>query len=72
MTPRIGERFEQYLTLDLPAHTELSAEKLGPKVRLHADLRADGYACPGCGALLAVEIRAAADAPLRDLELAGL
>lgn len=27
---------------------------------------ADGYACPGCGALLAVEVRAEVDAPLRD------
>jgi N-methylhydantoinase B len=37
---------------------------------LHPGLRADGYACPGCGALLAVEIRAHDDEPLRDLELA--
>ncbi|WP_193045642.1 hydantoinase B/oxoprolinase family protein [Mycolicibacterium baixiangningiae] len=52
------------------AHSRLAAEDLGPKIRLHPGLRADGYACPGCGALLAVEIRAHGDEPLRDLELA--
>lgn len=31
----------------------------------------DGYACPGCGALLAVEVCAREDEPLRDLELAS-
>lgn len=50
-------------------HAQLTAEDLGSKVRLHSGLRADGYACPGCGALLAVEVRAEADPPLRDFEL---
>jgi N-methylhydantoinase B len=49
-------------------HAELAAEDLGAKVRLHPELRADGYACPGCGALLAVEVRAKSDAPLRDFQ----
>ncbi|MCV7152793.1 hydantoinase B/oxoprolinase family protein [Mycolicibacterium pyrenivorans] len=52
-------------------HSRLSADELGPKVRLHPGLRADGYACPGCGTMLAVEVRADADEPLRDIELTG-
>lgn len=49
---------------------ELTAEDLGAKVRLHPGLRADAYACPGCGALLAVDVRARDDEPLREFELA--
>ncbi|MBB2770097.1 UNVERIFIED_ORG: N-methylhydantoinase B [Mycolicibacterium obuense] len=56
---------------DYAAHSRLSEHDLGPKVRLHPGLRADAYACAGCGTLLAVEIRAHEDEPLRDLELAG-
>ncbi|MGE2834382.1 hydantoinase B/oxoprolinase family protein [Mycobacterium sp. SMC-4] len=52
-------------------HAELAAEDLGAKVRLHPGLRADAYACPGCGALLAVEVRARTDEPLQEFELAG-
>ncbi|WNG89817.1 hydantoinase B/oxoprolinase family protein [Mycobacterium sp. ITM-2016-00317] len=52
-------------------HAELTEQDLGAKVRLHPGLRADAYACPGCGALLAVEVRARADEPLRELELAA-
>lgn len=48
----------------------LSAAELGEKVRLHADLVADAYACPGCGGLLSVEIRHRDDAPLQALTLA--
>lgn len=51
------------------AHARLAAEDLGRKIRLHPGLRADGYACPGCGTLLAVEVRAEDEQPLRDLEL---
>ncbi|BBZ03779.1 N-methylhydantoinase [Mycolicibacterium chitae] len=54
---------------DYACRGALSAEELGPKIRLHPGLRAEGYACPGCGALLTVEVRAADDAPLFDLEL---
>ncbi|BBZ32923.1 hydantoinase B/oxoprolinase family protein [Mycolicibacterium confluentis] len=50
---------------------ELTAADLGAKVRLHPGLRADGYACPGCGALLGVEVRAADDAPLHELQLSA-
>ena len=50
-------------------HTELGEQDLGAKVSLHPGLRADGYACPGCGAMLAVEVRAREDAPLREFEL---
>ena len=56
---------------DYAAHSRLSEHDLGPKVRLHPGLGADAYACAGCGTLLAVEIRAHEDEPLRDLELAG-
>lgn len=55
---------------DYAAQSRLAAEELGPKIRLHPGLRADGYACPSCGALLAVAIRAHDDEPLWDLELA--
>jgi N-methylhydantoinase B len=51
-------------------HAELSQQDLGAKVRLHPGLRADGYACPGCGALLGVEVRARVDEPLVEFELA--
>lgn len=51
-------------------HAELEAEDLGAKVRLHPGLRVDAYACPGCGALLAVDVRARDDEPLREFELA--
>lgn len=50
-------------------HAELGEEDLGAKVRLHPGLRADAYACPGCGALLAVEMRARIDEPLREFGL---
>lgn len=56
---------------DYAAHSRLSEHDLGPKVRLHPGLRADAYACAACGTLLAVEIRAHEDEPLRDVELAG-
>ncbi|BCI56007.1 5-oxoprolinase [Mycolicibacterium litorale] len=57
---------------DYAAQSRLRASDLGPKVRLHPGLRADGYACPGCGALLGVEIRAHDDEPLREVEPTGL
>jgi N-methylhydantoinase B len=50
-------------------HATLAAEDMGPKIRLHPDLIADGYACPACGALLAVEVRSNTDRPLHDFEL---
>lgn len=51
------------------AHSTLAAEDLGAKVRLHRELTADGYACPACGGLLAVEIRWSADEPLHEVQL---
>jgi N-methylhydantoinase B len=51
-------------------HSTLAAADLGEKVRLHAELVADAYACPGCGGLLSVEIRHRDDVPLRALTLA--
>jgi len=54
---------------DHVGHTTFAAEDLGAKVRLHRELTADGYACPGCGALLGVEIRWQRDQPLHDLQL---
>lgn len=54
---------------DHAAHSELGAAELGAKVRLHPDLVADGYACPGCGSLLEVEVRWSIDAPLHSLQL---
>ncbi len=52
------------------AHARLTAEDLGPQIRLHADLEAHGYACPGCGVLLDVEVRRAGEDPLHDALLA--
>ncbi|MGE2734332.1 hydantoinase B/oxoprolinase family protein [Mycolicibacterium vaccae] len=51
--------------------TELGEADLGARVRLHPGLRADGYACPGCGALLTVEVRARGDEPLREFEISS-
>ncbi|QDC26159.1 hypothetical protein FE374_17455 [Georgenia yuyongxinii] len=50
----------------------LTAEDLGARVRLHPELVADGYACPGCGSLLAVEVRWQRDEPLHDVQLQRL
>jgi N-methylhydantoinase B len=44
-------------------------EALGPYIRLHADLEARAYACPGCGTLLAVEVLAHDAPPLWDAQL---
>ena len=55
---------------DYAGHTTLQADDLGPKVRLHPELTADAYACPGCGALLQVEVRWQQDEPLHSLQLA--
>jgi N-methylhydantoinase B len=48
----------------------LAPEALGPFIRLHADLEARAYACPGCGTLLAVEVLTHDAPPLWDAELA--
>lgn len=48
----------------------LGADDLGGKVRLHPGLVAEGFACPGCGSLLDVEVRAADDPVLHDFEIA--
>jgi N-methylhydantoinase B len=50
-------------------HAELGAQQLGTKVRLHRELVADGYACPGCGSLLEVEVRWREDEPLPSFTL---
>ncbi|MEX0427223.1 hydantoinase B/oxoprolinase family protein [Nocardioides sp. DS6] len=60
-----GADWKQYA-----GRTALTADQLGEKVRLHADLVADAYACPGCGGLLCVEIRRRDDEPLRAIALA--
>ena len=54
---------------DHAAHAVLGAEDLGAKVRLHPELVADGYACPGCGALLEIEVRWSEDEPLHALQI---
>jgi N-methylhydantoinase B len=54
---------------DFSARSQLSAEDLGPKVGLHSELVAEGFACPGCGALLATDVRWNQDDVLHDLEL---
>ena len=51
------------------AHSALTAEDLGARIRLHADLEAHGYACPGCGVLLDVEVRHRDDEPLESVRL---
>jgi N-methylhydantoinase B len=51
-------------------HASLRPEDLGPRVHLHEDLVAEAYACPGCGALISIEVRWKADRPLHDIELA--
>lgn len=48
----------------------LTGGDLGAKIRLHPQLVADAYACPGCGALLEVEVRWHADEPLQHVEFA--
>ena len=54
---------------DHVGRTELTGEDLGAKVRLHPELVADGYACPGCGSLLAVEVRWRQDEPLHEMRV---
>lgn len=51
--------------------SRLTQEDLGAKVRLHPELVAEAYACPGCGSLLAVEVRWERDEPLHELQLRG-
>lgn len=51
------------------ARGELSPLDLGLKVRMNAELVAEGFACPGCGAMLAVDVRWNKDEILHDLEL---
>jgi N-methylhydantoinase B len=46
-----------------------TASDLGPRIRLHAELEAKRYACPGCGRLHAVEIKLKGEEPLFDTEL---
>jgi N-methylhydantoinase B len=48
---------------------ELSAEELGPRVRLHQDLHAVAYFCPGCARQLDVEVKLRSDDPLFDVEI---
>jgi len=46
-----------------------TAADLGPRIRLHAELEAKRYACPGCGRLHGVEIKLKGEEPLFDSEL---
>ncbi|HUB96916.1 MAG TPA: hydantoinase B/oxoprolinase family protein [Stellaceae bacterium] len=46
-----------------------AASDLGPRIRLHAELEAKRYACPGCGRLHGVEIKLKGEEPLFDTEL---
>ncbi|MGW5096223.1 hypothetical protein ACWEQ1_16805 [Streptomyces nodosus] len=54
---------------EFACRSPLSADDLGVKVRLHPELLAEGFACPGCGSLLAVEVRWHRDEPLHDLQI---
>jgi N-methylhydantoinase B len=47
----------------------LDDRDLGEKVRLHPALVAEGFACPGCGSLLGIEVRAVDDPVLHDFEI---
>ena len=46
-----------------------TAAELGPYIKLHAELEAIRYACPGCARLHWVEIKLKAEDPLFDIEL---
>jgi len=52
--------------------SEFTAEQLGPRIRLHSELVAEGYACPGCGGLLSVEVRWKKDQPLYDAKFRAI
>ncbi|MEP9383286.1 hydantoinase B/oxoprolinase family protein [Nocardioides sp. KR10-350] len=54
---------------DHAGHAVLGARDLGKQVRLHPELVADAYACPGCGGLLDLEIRWSADQPIQGIAL---
>jgi N-methylhydantoinase B len=46
-----------------------TAEELGPRISLHAELEVRRYACPACARLLDVEVKLPGDAPLFDIEM---
>jgi N-methylhydantoinase B len=47
----------------------LTADEIGPRVRLHAELEAISYACPGCARQLDIEVKLKSDEPLFDIEI---
>jgi N-methylhydantoinase B len=59
-----GENWKYYATVGT-----VEARSLGPYIRLHQDLEAREYACPGCGLLLALEITTHDAPPLWDIEV---
>lgn len=56
---------------DYAAHAQATAEDLGPRVRIHADLEVVRHACPGCGTLLDVEVKRRGEDSLFDIEIAA-
>jgi len=60
-----GENWKRYARRAL-----VSAEDLGPRVKLHVDLEAESCACPSCARIHSVEIKLKGEAPLWDIELA--
>lgn len=61
-----GENWKQYARAKAA-----TADDLGPRVRLHADLEVMRYACPSCATLLDVEVKRPGEAPLFDFEFDG-
>lgn len=51
------------------AMSPVAPSELGPHIRLHEDLEARLYACPGCGLLLDVEILTKDSPPLWEIQL---
>jgi N-methylhydantoinase B len=61
---RAGENWKPYAR-----QSATTAEELGPRISLHAELEVRRYACPACARLLDVEVKLPGDAPLFDIEL---
>jgi len=54
---------------DCACANDTEAADLGAGIRLHQELVARQYACPGCGLLLDLEISRGGEAPLHDMEV---
>ena len=64
--PPASENWKHYAR-----HAIATAEDLGSRVRIHADLEVVRHACPSCARLLDVEVKRKGEAPLFDIEVAA-